>query len=351
MTAPRVVCVLGMHRSGTSLVSRLLHLLGAGLGSPATLVAAHAEANPRGFWEQAPVVELNEAVLRALGSDPWDPGFDPGAGWEHGAGVAPLRERAARLVERLRDGAPVWAFKDPRTCLTLPLWQAVVPDMAYVVCARHPAEVAGSLRTRDAAMFTAERSYALWLRHHAGALAGTSGARRVVVLHEELLADPGPVVDRLAAFLGGAAGTGTRARAVAAVDPALHRQRGASPALDAPGALGAAAHAAYALTAGLARAAGDGTATDARADAMVAALDAGVRETARQRAAVVGERAEVVERLHVVDAHLADARAAIERQAAELARCAAALRGVHASRSWRITAPLRRLAGRRPRRS
>lgn len=44
------VCILGMHRSGTSMVARLLHHCGLALGEPDALLGAHAAAvdNPRG---------------------------------------------------------------------------------------------------------------------------------------------------------------------------------------------------------------------------------------------------------------------------------------------------------------
>ena len=65
----RALLVLGMHRSGTSALTRTLSLLGAAL--PQQLMGAKEENNALGFWEPQAVYELNEALLRQLGSR-WD---------------------------------------------------------------------------------------------------------------------------------------------------------------------------------------------------------------------------------------------------------------------------------------
>src|SRR6185295_14229625 len=91
------VCVTGMHRSGTSVVAGALALLGASLGEPSRLLKAGAD-NPKGYFEIRAVVELDDELLAHLGGA-WDqpPVLDPG--WEHGAGLAPFRERAAGILE------------------------------------------------------------------------------------------------------------------------------------------------------------------------------------------------------------------------------------------------------------
>src|SRR5687767_636825 len=76
--AARAICVLGMHRSGTSLVSRLLHLLGVYLG-PQESISNTGEDNPTGYWEHSGFVRLNEELLARLGGR-WDapPALTPG---------------------------------------------------------------------------------------------------------------------------------------------------------------------------------------------------------------------------------------------------------------------------------
>src|SRR5215467_9657005 len=88
----RIVCVLGMHRSGTSAAARLMNLLGVYLGDEAHLMGSHPE-NPKGYWEYRPILALNEEILGRLGGT-WDepPSLPPG--WEAAPEFADLRQRA-----------------------------------------------------------------------------------------------------------------------------------------------------------------------------------------------------------------------------------------------------------------
>ena len=67
---PTVVCVLGMHRSGTSVVSRMLNLLGVYLG-PEQAMCPAGHDNRKGYWEHQGLVMLNDAVLARYGGR-WD---------------------------------------------------------------------------------------------------------------------------------------------------------------------------------------------------------------------------------------------------------------------------------------
>ena len=59
----RLIVVLGMHRSGTSAITKSLELLGVGLGSE--LHPAGFD-NPKGFWEDRDCLEINERLLKHL---------------------------------------------------------------------------------------------------------------------------------------------------------------------------------------------------------------------------------------------------------------------------------------------
>ena len=59
-----MICVLGMHRSGTSLATRALHLLGVSLGPDEHLMRPRAD-NPLGFFEHQPLTDLNDEILLA----------------------------------------------------------------------------------------------------------------------------------------------------------------------------------------------------------------------------------------------------------------------------------------------
>ena len=61
-----LIVVLGMHRSGTS--SAAGAFVGLGAAAPQHLIAPNAD-NERGFWESPVIVDLNNAILAAGGSD------------------------------------------------------------------------------------------------------------------------------------------------------------------------------------------------------------------------------------------------------------------------------------------
>ena len=56
------VCIAGMHRSGTSMVARLVNLLGVDLG-PEGEQPRPAPDNVAGFWEDPRFVALSDEAL------------------------------------------------------------------------------------------------------------------------------------------------------------------------------------------------------------------------------------------------------------------------------------------------
>jgi hypothetical protein len=227
MTGRTIVCILGMHRSGTSVLARVLNLLGVDLGPPEQMMPAAPE-NPKGFWEHLAVMQVNDAILQRLGGTVLDP---PGLaeGWANDPKIADLRQTARALVARDFANAAMWGWKDPRTCLTLPFWQEVLPPMRYVLGLRQPWSVARSLERRDG--LTLVKALHLWLLHLQRALAHTQGQPRMVVAYEDLLTNWREEVRRLAGFIG-RPGEGERAEIRAAIgeflDTDLEHHRGAS---------------------------------------------------------------------------------------------------------------------------
>lgn len=209
-----VVCVLGMSRTGTSLTTRVLSLAGVYLGPEEELLGKDLhqlagegevvmtrvrETNPEGFWEHYRLMRLNEAILRKLGGNWREPPSFP-RGWESSEELAPEREEARTLLAESFGSHEVWGWKDPRNCLTLPFWQALIPDMRYVICLRNPVDVAASLHRRDGISF--EVAVDLWLTYLVAALVNTAGHPRLLVAYESHFDDPLGVATRLAEFAG-----------------------------------------------------------------------------------------------------------------------------------------------------
>jgi len=179
--------VLGMHRSGTSCVARVVNLLGHALGAD---VRPPAPDNPTGFWEHLSSSELNEEIFVRLGRT-WQ-SVEPLAldGWK-GAELVELRQH---LLETLRtgfSGEASIAVKDPRLSLLVPLWVDVLAELDYeprfLLVLREASEVAASLAQRDGIdRFSSEL---LWLRYILSAEESTRGYSRGVIAYGDIVRD------------------------------------------------------------------------------------------------------------------------------------------------------------------
>ena len=142
------IFILGMHRSGTSCLAALLGAAGA-------RVPGHSLRNwdnPRGHHEAADLVRLNEDVLAHSGGH-----------WLRAPTEVRWTEAQAAERDRLLalPGPTLW--KDPRTLLVLPFWQAAPQPIRYVGIVRHPRAVADSLRAWRG--MPVDEALALWLAH------------------------------------------------------------------------------------------------------------------------------------------------------------------------------------------
>lgn len=142
-----IVVVLGMHRSGTSLVANVLHHLGVHMGD--RLLGAN-EWNPCGHWEDLDFFELNVDLLRAAGGDWANP---PGEMAVQAVGEWFRLEMRNLVGWKNGQGRKAWGFKDPRTALTILLWHPVLMaaakgDLYYVHTVRDEGAVVASLMRR-----------------------------------------------------------------------------------------------------------------------------------------------------------------------------------------------------------
>jgi hypothetical protein len=238
VSAPTIVCTLGMHRSGTSLVSRVLNVLGLYLGPKEHLMRPSAD-NPTGHWESRPIKEINDEILSILGGTWSEPPPLP-EGWERSPKLAGSRRRAREVIEADFSGSELWGFKDPRNSLTLPFWQRILDPMRYVICLRNPLDAAASARARKDDTVSFERGIQLWLTYVRGALAATAGHPRHFVFYEDLMADPKPTVRELARFIGREKSSGAKADIRSAISVAVteglwHHRTAVPDVVDASG--------------------------------------------------------------------------------------------------------------------
>lgn len=227
------ILVLGMHRSGTSALARLLGYLGAAL--PVDAIEAHVD-NARGYWESAAIVRADDQLLRVARSS-W---FDPRPLDLSRLDASALRSRRDRIWEAVAaafGAVRLIAIKDPRQCRFVPTIVETLAEHGVasraVLMLRAPAAVARSIAARDGT--TSAFAHLLWLRHMIDAERATRGLRRAVVDFDTMLADWRGAAARLLPLTGGTMPEGETAAAIGAfLDPALRRQSGEALSLEEP---------------------------------------------------------------------------------------------------------------------
>jgi len=152
--AVQPIILLGMHRSGTAMIARLLDELGLFQGS-------ELQEDHESVW----FLDINDLLLKRVN-----------ATWDHPGPIIEFLENADAFdltVRCLRDdfasnrtraflglkwSSPSksllsydqpWGWKDPRTLFTLPLWLKLFPGAKLVYIIRNGVDVASSLRVRE----------------------------------------------------------------------------------------------------------------------------------------------------------------------------------------------------------
>ena len=350
-SSPPVLVIGGMHRSGTSYAASLAHSAGLFLGD--RLLGADA-TNARGHFEDLDFLEFHQSLLRGHGLS--DDGFVAATEIEPSA---LFRERAQALIARRNARGGPWGWKDPRTILLLDFWNSLLPEARYLFVFRPACDVIDSLYRRGDPAFAANPPFALAVWLHSNRLIRDFARRhpdRVLVREiAQLAANPTETIHTLGARFGIPLG-----RAAPTFVPTLLSSASRGDAAF----LAAAAPACNELLAELRGLAGSaepppcGTAVTESVPLLDHGLTAWQRSRVleRQARAAIAEHARLAEMVAVRDVavetaerRLEDQHAATRRTAQESTSRIAALERLVAelrnSSSWRITAPMRALAG------
>ncbi len=186
----KIVFVLGMHRSGTSVTAELVSNLGYVV--PGSSLDKIGAINGRGFWESKEVVDINERLL-ATARLKW---FHVCPVGHFLKAVSPdvlqeisyeIREFIAKEI-KLHGGLVI---KDPRLCILLPVWLDAIKGSDYetktIYINRHPATVASSLRERDG--FSLFSGHLLWMHYFFSVFDRQEKGEILYLTYEGLLAD------------------------------------------------------------------------------------------------------------------------------------------------------------------
>lgn len=149
------IIVFGMHRSGTSLLGRILNRLSVFTG-------CYKDINDEAIFYQ----NINNWLLRSSGAT-WDNPLPI----KYLTGNPHLAQNSVDYIKHwsslhrqyrfvgLRNylsGAQsysTWGWKDPRNTFTIPFWKQIYPNARYIYIERHPVDVASSLYVRNTAEF------------------------------------------------------------------------------------------------------------------------------------------------------------------------------------------------------
>ncbi len=215
------IVILGMHRSGTTLLAQVLLDFGVFLGQNLTL-----------YNESEYFIHENERLFR-IAHGGWDVPYS----FEYLLEVEPTREKCLEVLQKRIQGLPFlfsyagwkkaarffgsapfhWGWKDPRTTVTWPFWNALFPKAKYLFIYRNGVDVANSLWVRERERLTQIHNRFLSLR-----CASLSGAFQLWeeyndiffkylnenpempllnICYEDMLAQPLSIIDEILHFL------------------------------------------------------------------------------------------------------------------------------------------------------
>ena len=176
------ILVMGMHRSGTSMVSRILNLMGCYYSSKDQVILP-AEDNPKGFWERKDVMDLNNKILH-----------DHQATWDNPYKLKDIKinnslysKDIKNIIYKLEPHRP-WFIKDPRFCLTYNCWANELEHNLNIVVLRNPLAVSISLFNRDKISYLS--GLALWDFYTDRLIKNLDKKKTILCFYDDFLQDP-----------------------------------------------------------------------------------------------------------------------------------------------------------------
>jgi len=132
-----------MHRSGTSLISRILHMAGVNMGD---ILVGASPYNKTGYYEDVDFIQMHKHILLAQSFD--ESGHEKPVEEILNFNEATIASARLLLDRKNKQGEP-WGWKDPRTCLMLDLYRQIATDAIYVIALRPAKDIVRSLVLRE----------------------------------------------------------------------------------------------------------------------------------------------------------------------------------------------------------
>lgn len=196
-----IYVVLGMHKSGTTLISQILHHSGINMGDD---IDTHVSYDQGNKYERDSTKMLNIEILSSYGMRSLHV-TTPTTLWMTENQRVRMREIIRSCDERYAD----WGFKDPRTCLVYPLWASELPEHKIIAIYRSPDELwrryrPRSIRRRPGEPYRAWKFAKRWCEYNANILTYLQNTQMgFLVLDYRRLMTAKTEFDRVQEFVGG----------------------------------------------------------------------------------------------------------------------------------------------------
>lgn len=187
--------VCGMHRSGTSILTRSFNILGYGVSTSQIGINS---TNETGHWESEKLARLNDKLLKAYDASwkDWTPLMNGAVSTDA------LKNYKTDIVNTIRDDFDCTAdiiVKDPRICRLAKIHLASLDDLDFTTkiihVFRNPIDVMSSLEKRND--IKSVQAAFLWLRYTLDAEFHTRDQLRIFVAYEDFLAAPTKALSKI----------------------------------------------------------------------------------------------------------------------------------------------------------
>jgi len=199
------ILIIGMHRSGTSMITKLLGDNGLFLGDSNLLQGVNQDYisdNPKGYWEFKPGVELADRILTKLGGTWNRPPENIGSFVFEKEEFKEEIARAKEIFSPFKAVEIPWGWKDPRNSLLIDFWKLIFPDLKLLICLRNPIEVAFSLSKRFIEHVTFRDGVRLWELYNRVIVQKMNQHPFLVTHYESYFYSPKKEIERVREFIG-----------------------------------------------------------------------------------------------------------------------------------------------------
>lgn len=181
------IIVLSMRHSGAEVLAQLLSMMGAYFAPEATMLETSAAGCSSKFYERSDVIAINERILQAMwGVGGWQALLNGNRQHVDAVVAQEFKQEITRIIAKV-DGHRPWMIKDPRLCLTLPWWQAVLEVPVCILVYRQPVHIALDLLHHE--NIPLDVGMALWEAYTVAALYNTRNIPCITIAYETIVAD------------------------------------------------------------------------------------------------------------------------------------------------------------------